>query len=361
MAEIKKKSVTKIAKKPPIQSIKSVQMDLFSNFLSNDVSEVSNTVEYWERIPKYFLSTKEQDKLRTADGLAQFYNYEYLVKNIHGDVLPYKVRIQPALIEQPDGKGKAFFPSGTEEIIEEVLKKIFTEQNSGIHDPKNAESWIKFSYSMIRSELYKKGRGLRYDQIKHSLEVMSKCVLTVYENGKEIYIGSILQDYWSINRAEYLADTDSLHVARLPVFISHAINTLQYRQYNYLRYMECKEQLTRFIYKRLIGRFINANYMNTYHFMYSDIKQGSGLLRQSKESHNRQKVLSCLEELKEKSVILSYTTEERKDGRKIVEVKYTVTAHPDFIKEQKAANKRENLQEMEAQKSGLLVDKAKPK
>jgi hypothetical protein len=94
MAEIKKKSVTKIAKKPPIQSIKSVQMDLFSNFLSNDVSEVSNTVEYWERIPKYFLSTKEQDKLRTADGLAQFYNYEYSIKNIHGDVLPYKVRIQ---------------------------------------------------------------------------------------------------------------------------------------------------------------------------------------------------------------------------------------------------------------------------
>ena len=40
-------------------------------------------------------------------------------------------------------------------------------------------------------------------------------------------------------------------------------------EYNYLRFMECKEQLTRFIYKRLINRFINANFMNDYHFLYS--------------------------------------------------------------------------------------------
>ena len=84
-----------------------------------------------------------------------------------------------------------------------------------------------------------------------------------------------------------------------------------------MRYMECKEQLTRFIYKRLINRFINANYMNAYHFMYSDIKQASGLLQQAKESHNRQKVISSLNELKEKGVILSYKAEERKEGKKV--------------------------------------------
>jgi hypothetical protein len=351
--EEKKKVETKSkpAKKPPVKVVKSLQMDLFSQFLANDLSEVSNAVEYWERIPKYFISTQEQEKLRTADGLAKPYEHEYKLKDKEGRELSYKVDIQPALIKGENGKYKAFFPTRTEESIEEVLKKIFTEQNYGIHDPKNTESWVRFSYSMIRRELYRMGSGLRYDQIKHSLEVMSKCILTVYEDGKEIYTGAILQDYCSVDREKYLEDTNALHITRLPVFISHAINTLQYRQFNYLRFMECKEQLTRFLYKRLVNRFIHANYMNDYHFMYSDIKQASGLLRQKSERENRRKVLSALEELKVKKVMLSYKADDRKEGRMIVDVKYTITAHPNFITEQKAANKRANMQHIEAQKT----------
>jgi hypothetical protein len=357
--EGKKKVVAKPkpSKKSPSKVVKSIQMDLFSQFLTNDVSEVSNTVEYWERIPKYFISTQEQEKLRTADGLAKPYEHEYKLKDKEGRELSYKVDIQPALIKGENGKYKAFFPTRTEESIEEVLKKIFTEQNHGIHDPKNIESWVKFSYGMIRRELYRMGNGLRYDQIKHGLEVMSKCILTVYEDGKEIYTGAILQDYCSVDREKYLKDTDALHITRLPIFISHAVNTLQYRQFNYLRFMECKEQLTRFLYKRLVNRFIHANFMNDYHFMYSDIQQASGLLRQKSERENRRKVLSALEELKGKKVILSYQTDDRKEGRMIIDVKYTITAHPEFIAEQKAANKRSSMQKIEAQKSGVVVDK----
>lgn len=331
---------SRLRKNPPPEPIKSVQMDLFSQFLANDPSEASNTVEYWERIPKYFLSSKKIEKLLSEKGNPDPYKYEYTLKNNVGTMIPYKVIIQPALIEQPDGKFKAFFPTKTEEGIEEVLKKLFTEQNLGIHDPKNTESWVKFSYSMIRRELYRMSRGLRHDQIKQSLEIMSRCVLTVYEDDREIYTGAILQDYCSVERSQYLEDTDSLHAARLPVFISHAINTLQYRQFNYVRFMECTDQLTRFLYKRLVNRFIQANHMNDYHFMYSDIKQASGLLQQTKESHNRIKVIDALNELKEKRVIVDYQISERKEGRTIVDVKYTVRAHIDFITEQKAANKR---------------------
>lgn len=340
----------KTTKTPPAQSIKSVQMDLFSQFLANDLSEVSNAVEYWERIPKYFLNQKQIEKLMPEKGQPDPYKYEYKLRNNAGEELPYKVIIQPALIEQPDGKFKAFFPTKTEESIEEVLKKIFTEQNFGIHDPRNAESWVKFSYSMIRKELYRMKRGLRYDQIKNSLEVMSKCILTVYEDGREIYTGAILQDYCSIDRNQYLEDSEALHVARLPVFISHAINTLQYRQFNYVRFMECGEQLTRFLYKRLVNRFVNANYLNDYHFTFCDIQQASGLLQQQREVDNRRKVIDALNELKSTHVILDYQTDERKEGRKITDVKYTIRPHPDFITEQKAANKRASMAQLEKAK-----------
>jgi hypothetical protein len=38
----------------PTQPIKSIQFDLFGEFITNNKGDVSNTVEIWERIPKYF-------------------------------------------------------------------------------------------------------------------------------------------------------------------------------------------------------------------------------------------------------------------------------------------------------------------
>ena len=52
-------------KSPPAVSIKSPQYDLFSRFVTNDPSEVSNTVEFWESIPKYFFTPQQVEKLRT--------------------------------------------------------------------------------------------------------------------------------------------------------------------------------------------------------------------------------------------------------------------------------------------------------
>jgi len=352
-SEVKENHMVKL---PPSTAMKSLQYDLFSFYVANDLNEVSSTVEFWDSIPKYFLTAKQIEKLRTSTGHADPYEHEYIINLRNHEktsILPYKVEIQPALIKQADGNYLAFFPTKTEETIEEVLKKIFSDQQYGIHDPDNMESWVKFSYSMIRRELYRMGRGLRYDQIKHSLMVMSKSVITVKEDGKEIYSGSILQDYCSIDRNKYLDHTQALHAARLPVFISHSLNSLQYRQYNYARFMECKEQLTRFLYKRLVNRFVQANYMNEYSFRYSDIKQASRLLHYIRERDNRIKVMSAFDELKERGVILSYQVAEKKKGRKITDVVYTITSAPDFIREQKASNKRAAILEERAHNAGL--------
>lgn len=362
MADTKKKSVKKKMKMPPSKEIKNVQHDLFSDFLANDISEVSNTVDLWERIPKYFLSPQEQKKLRTAEGLAKPYIQEYTLKGQNGEPLPYRLELQPALIKQLDGEYIAFFPTKAEEIIEEVLKKIFTEQNLGIHDSKNAESWVKFSYSMINKELRKNKCSRTHQQIKHSLEIMSKCILTVYEDSEEIYTGAILQDYCSVDRKQYLDDTKALHVARLSVFISHAVNTLQYRQFNLRRLTACKEQLSRWLLKRLINRFHYASLTTTHHFLFSTIKAESSLLRLAREIDNRIKVIAALEELKNTGTIFNYNILDIKEGRKIVDIKYTITPTHEFSREQKAANARKNMIEEKALKKGLkIVDKSKSK
>ena len=119
----------KIQRSPPSNSVESLQYDLFSYFVTNDGNAVSNTIEFWECIPKYFLTPKQVKKLRPETGQPDPFRWVYT-----RDGQEYTVIIQPAMLEQNDGSFIAFFPGVTEELVEEALKKIFSDQNYGIHD-----------------------------------------------------------------------------------------------------------------------------------------------------------------------------------------------------------------------------------
>ena len=340
-------------RKPPQEVASSVQMDLFGRFVANDGTEVSNTVELWESIPKYFFTPHQMKKLRTESGHANPFEWEFR----HYDI-PCQVVIHPALIKQKDGSYKAFFPGVTEEFVEEALKKIMCDQQYGLHDVVNSETWVRFTLRMIQKEIGARNRDRNITQIKQALEIMSRCILTYYQNGKEVWNGAILQDLVTVGRDEYVADRNAHHAARLPLFITRSINKLEYRQFNIDRLMRCDEQLTRWIYRRLINRFKQASMVTSYHFKYSDAKF-SGLLQQSTESDNRKKMVSCLDEAIDEKVIDRFETSEERAGNKILDVTYTVFPTIEFIREQKAANKRATDHVMTANRARIpLVDKS---
>lgn len=339
-------------KRPPEKTSKSIQFDLFGKFLSNNPDEVSNTIEIWESIPKYFFTPTLMDKLRSEDGLAKPYTWEYTHRR-NNETLSYRVEIQPALIKQDSGGYLAVFPSASEEMIEEVLKKLLLEQNLGVHDPDKVESWVRFTLSMIHKELKSRGRERNRTQIKRSLDIMSQTFIKVFCEDKELYRGPILSDVFFVDREAYLEDADTLWSARLPALLSLGINEMVYRQYNYGRFWVCDEQLSRWIYKRLVNRFIQAGEGAEYSILYSEIKQSSGMLQMKSEQGNRRKVESSLEELKSSCVLASYKINHAQDGKKILDTKYTLIAGDEFIKEQKAANKRKNDNHISALNSGL--------
>ena len=103
----------------------------------------------------------------------------------------YTVKIQPALIEQKEGSYKAFFPSMTEEVVEEAIKKIFSDLNCRMHNVNKSESWVRFSLRMIYAELKKVGKTRNITEIKQAIEVMSSCLITLYQNNKEVWKGAI--------------------------------------------------------------------------------------------------------------------------------------------------------------------------
>ena len=116
--------------------------------------------------------------------------------------------------------------------------------------------------------------------------------------------------------------------------------------------MSLSTQLARWLYKQFVHRYKQASMIDTYHFMYSTVKAESRYLEGKTERKNRKKMRDALEELKGQGVLMSYEAQEIKEGRKIVDVKYTVTASLDFRTEQKAANAAQKKRQL------ALVDKS---
>lgn len=322
-------------KNPPDSPTKNIQLELFSQFISNEPENMSNSVNFWENIPKYFFTPKLMEKIREPNGLAKPYKWEFEHQGVS-----CAIKIQPALIEQEDGSYKAYFPGVTEELVEEALKKILTDQRYGLHDPGAYETWVRFTLRMISKELKTRSRSRSIAEIKKAIQVMNNSILTYYKDGKEVWSGSILQDLVTVGREEYEEDASCHHIARLPLFISHAINSLEYRQHNHRRLMSLDDQLARWIFKTiLVPRYTQASMLNSYHYMYSRLKK-SGLLQQKNEGGNRRKALEAHNQLVEKGVLSKFETEEVKEGRKIIDVKFTLYPSIEFVTEQKAANKR---------------------
>lgn len=325
-----------VKKQPPSEVSPSRQYYLFTQFFG-DSDQLSNTIELWDAIPKYAVSARRQSAMRDEKGRLQVHEHRFAYRD-----RVCRLEIQPASIKV-GGKYQDFYPSVDEELVEEVIRKIFANQQYGMHNAAAAESWVRFSISMIRKELATRGKTRSLDEIKHSIEILARTTIALYVDNQKtpVYTNAILSDLTRISRAEYLEDPSSLWIARLPMLISKSVNELSYRQFNYGAFMALDSQLARWLHKRLSHQYVNAGFMHDYTVLYSTLKRDSAMLEANRITKNCQALESALDELKNTGVLMDWSAEERRGARnRIDDVLYTLKAHPDFIADVKAANKR---------------------
>lgn len=332
-------------KNPPIQAVQSKQYDLFVSFFG-DPKDLSNTIELWDAIPKYSVTARQQNALRDDRGRLPVHvaEFEYSSPNLDRPAR-CRIKIKPALIEVEKGVYKDFYPSQTEEIIEEVLKKIFTDQQYGFHSPRDLESWVRFTLHMIRTELRERGHTRSLDEIKRSLEIMASTSIDVEMEGRGrgvIYTNPILSNMTRTTRADIEVDAGAKWTAQLPALISKGINEINYRQFNYALHMRLSTPLARWLHKRLIHRYRQASLTTPYNFLYSTIARDSGLLNNQRTSANVTALDEALEELKAENILFTIKADKRFSGRKLDDVAYHVTATSEFTSEVKAASARLN-------------------
>jgi hypothetical protein len=324
------------------------QLDLFQTFLCNNDQErerLSNAINIWDSVPRYSISRQEMNKRRNEYGSLPLLSLAFVYRG-----QPYTVEIQPARISE-SGKTVDYYPSASEELVEDALRKIATRQDSGFFDKPTMKSGVAFSLYELREELAARGHTRSYQEIVQSLTILHMSHIKIMSgDGKgEAFVGSsYLPALAAVSQKRLAENPGAKWVAQFHPLVAQCIDQLTYRQFNYEAMMALPTQLARWIHKLLSVKFTFASMVgNGFEVRYSTIKRDSNLLNQAHERNNRCEVDRALKLLVEHQVLREVqkrTINGENDGtrgrRKVLDIAYLLHPTPEFIKEMKAANKR---------------------
>lgn len=348
-------------KKPPVDAFENKQMRLFQDFLCNTEEQrrdLSNAIDLWDNIPRYSVSRKLMTKMRSPEGTLKLLKLEFIYRK-----QKLKAVIAPARIEVEDDKRPGetkevdFYPSANEELIEDFLRKFAADQQQGFFDTTEYRSGAVFTLHQLREEMRKHGHTRSFQEITMSLRILARSTIEIQQEGDDdtrFATSPYLPLLVGVTRKHLEADPQAKWMVQFHPLVTHGIDQLQYRQYNFRQVMSHPTYLARWIHKQLQLKFTFAAHGTTFEMHYATIKRESGALSgYSTERHAVKAVDEAFEHLSKQKVLMQFDKLEQRGARnKLQNVIYTLYPHPDFIAEVRAANKRLQL----AQAAMMSVD-----
>lgn len=309
------------------------QITMFSRFALD--SPYSNTIDFYDFIPKYVWGKQERTKVEKANKEV----LPNLKREFECKGNPYTVVIKPASVQGKDGIDRDFYPSKREELVEDALRKIASENSCYL----NGEASVMFTLYQLRKELRKRGHGYSIDEIKEALNILSETHLEIATaDGKSIMKSNIFQNMVLHTQEDWKGDgKKAVTFVRFSPLVTKAIRHMKYRQFEYETSMSFRGYIARLLFKRMSHHYIQASLLTTYHITLLTIIRDFGLTRYDQLRDNLREVIQALEELKEKGVVATYKVEKTIDAQrhnKLLDVKFTIMTTPQFNAESKKAN-----------------------
>lgn len=343
--------VQKYHKPIPETAFCGLQLRLFQDRMANsdeERNELSNSIHMWDSVPKYSVSLKTQNGLRSKSGHLNTWKYafNYSEKRMH-------VTIYPARIDVMDNFGKLiekeYYPSANEQLVEEVLRKFAADQPFGYLEehPTESRSGVVFTLYMLREELARRGHTRSFNEIIVSLQILAKSSIEIRvenESGEYAGISAYLPMVVGVTRKTLESDPQAKWIVQFHYLVTQGIQQYDYRQFNYCDHMSLKSPLARWIHKWLINRWVAADRQTSFKLLYSTVKRDSALFNGNARVRTAiNDIRDALDELDPKhiNVILNYRENITRGPRnKIENVEFLLNASPAFIQMAKAANKR---------------------
>src|SRR6266704_1348838 len=252
------------------------QLSLFGEFLPPEARDTySNTLELYDAIPKYFSSKKSMAELR-QDGI--------FLKSL-----------------------KRRFRHRDEyyELVEEALKKIACDRLNGVY--LNDTAGVQFTLYELDQELKRQGHAMKWPDLIAALEICRGTGIEVIgPHGKVEVKSSIFPVVALVNRAEWRQNPQQVRCyVQFNPLVTHCINKLAFRQFDYITYMRLKNRLARWFFKHLSHYYIQADWDSPYTIMQTTIIGNSYLVNHTRTRDQVRYVCEALDELKEEVNVIS--------------------------------------------------------
>jgi len=323
----------------------SAQMSLFQIIEPpGKKDEYSNTIEIYDALPKYVWDQKrEQEDLSNAIITRQCTIRRQL----------FTVKIKPAIIEKEDGRAVLIYAGAREEILEDALRKLAVSGNGHIIEGK---AGVMFTLYKLQQELSRMGHGYNLNEIKEAIQVCRGATLECISSDGEAFISSSFFPMVGLTtRGEFRKKGGNARCyVQFNPLVNESILNLTFRQYNYRIGMEIRSPLARYIYKRMSHYWTQASPDAPYTpSLISFLKQSPRELSPRMPENVRAMKLA-LDILIKQEVISDYEANQVKDGRKVIDVRYVIRPHENFVKQVMASNKRAQQTELRAIKHSLI-------
>jgi hypothetical protein len=342
-----RKSPRRRAIKPlSVDAFSNPQLSLFQSFLANTDEgrdALSNAIDLWDSIPRYSITRKKEEELRLPGGFLpiRVVDFQYRGK-------AYTAQIRPARLDVKDSDGKTsgvtieHYPSAREELIEHALRKLAVEQYAGFYDRADYRSGVTFTLYRLRQELASQGHAMTYEGLVEGLEILHYAFLAVIDTESDADDQSMISQPYlpalaKVNRNVRAVDTDAKWAVQFHGLVTHSINQITYRQFNYQRMMKCSTQLARWLISQLVLKFTQASIATSFNMKFSTIKRDSGLLN----GYTRQRdAIAALDEAWDEvkglgAIMVIKKVEERGIRAKLEDVTYTLLPSREFSAEQR--------------------------
>jgi hypothetical protein len=195
--------------KPTRRELENHQLALFQTVLCNTDEErdrLSHAIELWDSTPRYSLNRKAMNKARVN---RQFLEPQELSFHYRGG--KYTLTVSPARLKDADGVFRDYFPGATEELVEECLRKLAIEKQSGYFDRPNHRSGVLFSLGELRRELEARGHSRSLQECVHALNVLAHSRLTIkpHADGEAQITAACLPTLVAVSRSKLSKDPDA--------------------------------------------------------------------------------------------------------------------------------------------------------
>lgn len=362
----------------PVDSVagrdtRSAQLQLFDSVFSGPQDKVrsgqhpfTNSFVIYDQAPKYVTRDDSSRRvLEDADGS----RYLKVVKRyftLGGE--KYLIEIHPARFVDEDGVEEEIHPGKREELVEKAIRRIAiqgrrTRERIVRHRKDAAERrtvGVLFTLHEVRQELARHGFHYSAQQIRQAIQVCGRTtiVITPPRRGAPQIEGKMFE--FVAFGAEAAPDGEGQEGDRkvwvsFNSMVAEDIENYRYRQMNHDSHMSLRTAPARWLHERLCHSWTWAELGRSFDILASTIINDSGLVSYSNSRDAFRRVEFCIAELIDHGIVNNVELEEyRGERNKLIDILFKLYPTPEFVREMKAANWRDN--ELESKLAEIQAD-----